>query len=107
MDCLRAQGLGGLSHIIGKTNDRDVIELYRDAKSVFSRPRAELQGIWDETSWRIARLRDNPACADEEHARIAGGFSGLVQTLSYAADDDIAAPFIATGVSNILTSSLV
>jgi phosphoribosylformylglycinamidine synthase len=28
----------------------------------------ELQQAWDEVSWRIAALRDNPECADEEHA---------------------------------------
>ena len=28
----------------------------------------DLAQAWDEVSWRIAALRDNPACADEEHA---------------------------------------
>ena len=28
----------------------------------------ELAQTWDEVSWRITSLRDNPACADEEHA---------------------------------------
>ncbi len=29
---------------------------------------ARLAQAWDEVSWRIASLRDNPECADEEHA---------------------------------------
>jgi phosphoribosylformylglycinamidine synthase len=35
---------------------------------VFSSPLQQLHQQWDEVSWRIARLRDNPACADAEHA---------------------------------------
>jgi phosphoribosylformylglycinamidine synthase len=29
-----------------------------------------LQRTWTEVSWRIARLRDNPACADSEYERV-------------------------------------
>jgi phosphoribosylformylglycinamidine synthase len=32
--------------------------------------RSALHRLWSETSWRIARLRDNPACADAEYDRI-------------------------------------
>lgn len=98
MDILRANGLGVCSNIIGKPNDRDVIEFYRDAKSIFSKPRKALQAIWDETSMRIAKLRDNPACADEEHAYVQRDDTALVQSLTYDASADVAAPFIAKGV---------
>ncbi len=98
MDVLRAHGLGVCSNIIGKLNDRDVIEFYRDAKSIFSAERSELQTVWDETSWRIARLRDNPACADEEHQRAKAKHTELVQHLSFDPQTDIAAPFIAKGL---------
>ena len=69
MEVLRAAGLGALSQIIGKPNATDVVEFWCDGKPVFSRARSALQTVWSETSWRIARLRDNPACADEEYAR--------------------------------------
>jgi len=68
MAVLRAFGLARHAHAIGKTNDRGVVEVWRDAKTVFAAPLAELHGQWDEVSWRIARQRDNPACADAEHA---------------------------------------
>jgi phosphoribosylformylglycinamidine synthase len=42
--------------------------VWRDAKAVFRAPLRQLQQTWDEPSWRIAKLRDNPACADAEHA---------------------------------------
>ena len=64
---LRACGLSRHSHVIGKTNPRAIVEVWRDAKAVFSAPLRELHQAWDEVSWRIARLRDNPACADAEH----------------------------------------
>ncbi len=98
MDALRAAGLGAASQIIGKPNAKDVVEFWCDAKPVFSRPRAELQKTWTETSWRIARLRDNPKCADQEYARASDPDDrGLSMALTYDASDDIAAPFIATG----------
>ena len=65
---LRACGLSRHSHAIGKTNVRGVVEVWRDAKSQFSAPLRSLHQAWDEVSWRISRLRDNPDCADAEHA---------------------------------------
>jgi phosphoribosylformylglycinamidine synthase len=68
MGVLRAHGLSRHAHVVGKTNERAVVEVWRDAKAIFSAPLRELHQAWDETSWRIARGRDNPACADAEHA---------------------------------------
>jgi phosphoribosylformylglycinamidine synthase len=67
MQTLREHGLSKHAHLIGKPNDRGVVEVWRDAKSVFSASLQNLQQAWDEVSWRIARLRDNPQCADAEH----------------------------------------
>ena len=53
-------------------------------RPVFSAPLRELQQAWDEVSWRIARLRDNPDCADAEHAAAgADGDTGLHLHLSF------------------------
>ena len=99
MNVLRSYNLGACSHIIGKLNDRDAIEFTRDAKIIYSQPRIELQRMWSETSWRIARLRDNPACADAEYDRILDAADpGMTPKLSFDPQEDIAAPFIATGV---------
>ena len=98
MNVLRAHELGAISHIIGKPNLRDVIDMWNDAKPVFSQPRAELQKIWSEVSWRIARLRDNPDCADAEYARTTDADDrGLSMQLSFDPAADVAAPMIATG----------
>jgi len=59
--------------------------------------RAALQTLWSETSHAIARLRDDAACADSEFAAISQKDPGLSASLTFDCDEDIAAPFIATG----------
>ncbi|MBU3708732.1 MAG: phosphoribosylformylglycinamidine synthase [Burkholderiaceae bacterium] len=99
MNMLREHGLGACSHIIGKLNDRHVIEFTRDAKVIYQQPRTALHRFWSETSWRIARLRDNPACADAEYDRLLDEADpGISPHISFDMKDDIAAPFIASGV---------
>jgi phosphoribosylformylglycinamidine synthase len=68
MAVLRAHGMSRHSHVVGKPNDRGVVEVWRDARPVFAAPLAALHQAWDDVSWRIARQRDNPDCADAEHA---------------------------------------
>ena len=95
MAVLRSHGLSRHSHVVGKTNERAVVEVWRDAKPQFSAPLRDLQQAWDEVSWRIAKLRDNPACADSEHAAAGQpGDPGLHQQLSFDAAEDVAAPYL-------------
>ncbi len=68
MQTLRQHGLSKHSHVIGKTNERGLVEVWRDAKPVFSAALRDLHQAWDDVSWRITKLRDNPECADAEHA---------------------------------------
>nr|WP_297350288.1 phosphoribosylformylglycinamidine synthase [uncultured Caldimonas sp.] len=92
---LRGFGLSRHSHVIGKPNDRGVIEVWRDTKPVFSAPLVQLHQTWDEVSWRIAQLRDNPACADSEHAAAgAANDPGLHVHLTFDPKDDVAAPYV-------------
>jgi phosphoribosylformylglycinamidine synthase len=98
MNVLRAHNLGTCSHIIGKPNDRDLIEFMRDAKTIYSQSRIDLHRLWSDTSWRIARLRDNPACADAEYDCVLDAADpGMTPKLSFDPQQDIAAPFIAKG----------
>jgi phosphoribosylformylglycinamidine synthase len=99
MQVLREYNLGACSHIVGQPNATDVVEIMRDAKTIFSQPRIELQRLWSETSWRIARLRDNPASADAEYDRVLEqNDPGITPLVPFDAQENIAAPFIATGV---------
>ena len=76
MQTLRAHGLSKFSHFIGKTRPQhamlDVgkgeIRVWRDTKTVFKAPLHDLHQVWDAVSWKICQQRDNPACADAEHA---------------------------------------
>ncbi|GGE76194.1 phosphoribosylformylglycinamidine synthase [Massilia psychrophila] len=98
MNVLRHYQLGACSHIIGKPNERGVIEFTRDAKIIYSEKRASLHRLWSETSWRIARLRDNPACADAEYDRLLDELDpGMSPVLTFDPNDNVAAPYIAGG----------
>ncbi len=98
MNVLRSFDLGACSHIIGKVNDRGVVEFTRDTKVIYSKRRSELHRLWSETSWRIARLRDNPACVDQEYDRLLDEQDpGFTPKLVHDTTVNIAAPFIATG----------
>ena len=76
MATLREHGLSKFSHFIGKTRPatgeinagKGELQIWRDAKSIFSAKLNDLHQVWDAVSWKIAQQRDNPACADAEHA---------------------------------------
>ena len=56
---------------------------------------ADLQAAWQETSYQIQRLRDNPACADSEFALLTDKERGkLFADLSFDLKDDVAAPYL-------------
>jgi phosphoribosylformylglycinamidine synthase len=92
---LRDHGLSRHAHFVGKPNERGVMEVWRDAKCQFSLPLQALHQQWDEVSWRIARQRDNPACADAEHAAAGDPADpGLHVHLTFDASENIAAPYL-------------
>ena len=94
LQVLRAHGLSRHSHVVAKPNASRQMEVWRDAKKVFAADLSALQQAWDEVSWRIARLRDNPACADAEHAAAgAAGDPGLHVHLTFTPE----APAVITG----------
>jgi phosphoribosylformylglycinamidine synthase len=94
MQALRDAGLGACAYIVGTLNDRDEIRVWRNAKQVFGARRVELQRAWAETSFQIARLRDDAACAQEEFdALLDESDPGLSVQLAFTP----AAPFVATG----------
>ncbi len=76
MQVLREHGLSKHSHVIGKTRPAggpvsagvNELQVWRDAKAVFSAKLFDLHQVWDSVSWKINQQRDNTACADQEHA---------------------------------------
>jgi len=66
MQVLREAGLEKAASLIGTLNEKDEIRILNGDKLVFSASRVELQRQWSETSFQVARLRDDAACAQEE-----------------------------------------
>jgi phosphoribosylformylglycinamidine synthase len=94
---LGEQGLGACSHVIGAPTDLDRIVLRAGESVLLDASRADLQRLWSETTWQMQRLRDNPDCADEEHARIDADDPGLHAALGFDPGEDVAAPYLGSG----------
>jgi phosphoribosylformylglycinamidine synthase len=95
----RFQSAGVNVHKIGGLNNSDEIVIRYADSTVFSATRAEFQRAWSETSYHVAALRDNVDCVEQEFHRITASDPGLSAKLTYDPSDDIAAPYVATGVS--------
>jgi phosphoribosylformylglycinamidine synthase len=103
MQTLREHGLSKHSHFVGKTRPasssidvgKGQLQVWRDTKAVFSASLFDLQQVWDSVSWKINQQRDNPACADSEHA--AAGVPadpGMHVSLTFDPLENVAAPFL-------------
>ncbi|PTA95971.1 phosphoribosylformylglycinamidine synthase [Kluyvera sp. Nf5] len=95
---LAANGLADCVHYLGQATASDRFVIEAAGQAVFSESRTTLRMWWAETTWQMQRLRDNPECADEEHqAKANDSDPGLNVKLSFDINEDIAAPYIATG----------
>ena len=94
-----AAGLGNALHNLGTVVSGNDIQINLDSQTVYKQSRIALHRLWSETSWRIARLRDNPACADMEYDRILDADDkGISPVVPFDMKEDVAAPYINTGV---------
>ncbi|EEA6988836.1 phosphoribosylformylglycinamidine synthase, partial [Salmonella enterica subsp. enterica serovar Typhimurium] len=99
VEALLAQyGLADCVHYLGQALAGDRFVITANDQTVFSESRTTLRVWWAETTWQMQRLRDNPQCADQEHEAKANDTDpGLNVKLSFDINEDIAAPYIATG----------
>ncbi|MEM9622303.1 MAG: phosphoribosylformylglycinamidine synthase [Pseudomonadota bacterium] len=77
------------------------VQIQQGDQLLFSDSRAGLQQAWARTSYTMQRQRDSEACADEEFATIAltrEQDAGLSAQLTFAANEDICAPYLNRGV---------
>ncbi len=92
-------GLGDCLIYLGNILQEQKFSVYLKGECVLSEDRAELEKLWTEVSWQIARRRDNPACADSEYSLIDDKDKAeLILALGFDPDENIAAPYINTGV---------
>jgi phosphoribosylformylglycinamidine synthase len=103
MQTLREHGLATCSHFVGKTRPasspidagKGELQVWRDAKAVFSASLSDLHQVWDAVSWKICQQRDNPACADSEHAAAGDPADpGMHLHLAFDPAEDVAAPYL-------------
>ena len=95
---LAANGLAAHSHEIGTLNADDQIVVERAGSKLVDNTRTELRLAWAQTTYQMQSLRDNPACAEQEHnAKADANDPGLNVKLSFDINEDVAAPYIATG----------
>jgi phosphoribosylformylglycinamidine synthase len=103
LQTLREHGLSKHTHVIGKTRPAHAtitkgigeISIWRDTKEVFSAKLEDLHQVWDSVSWKICQQRDNPACADAEHAAAGRADDpGLHVVLSFDPANNVAAPYL-------------
>ncbi|MCC6196518.1 MAG: phosphoribosylformylglycinamidine synthase, partial [Burkholderiales bacterium] len=93
-----AHDAGIAATIIGEPNRGGRVRITRAADVLLDEARVDLHRAWSSTTHAMQRLRDNPDVADSEYARILDvDDPGLAPQLTFDADDDIAAPYIATG----------
>ena len=96
---LAAAGLGECTHTLGTLREDQRINLLYKDKALTSESRLKYQRWWAETSYRIQALRDNSECARQEFDNLLDDHdSGLHASLPFDINNDVAAPFIATGV---------
>ena len=96
---LATRGLGESSHVVGRVRTERRVRVSIAGTPVLDESVRDLAQAWDEVSWRICRLRDNPVCADEEHAAVgADDDPGLVVAPTFDPADDVAAPYLSRRV---------
>jgi phosphoribosylformylglycinamidine synthase len=99
LDQLSAAGLSPYARPIGRVVAEDHVRVTGPAGEIFAATRTELRAAWSETSFLMQSLRDNPDCAREEYARaIDPTDPGLSAHLSFDPAQDVAAPYVQTGV---------
>lgn len=81
---------------IGRINNEDTIRFTRDGEIVLENSRTYYRTTWAQTTYKMQSLRDNPACAQEEHdVKFDTEDPGLSAELTFDINEDIVAKLIA------------
>lgn len=94
---LTEHGLGDLARRVGCTTPERRLVVHAEGEELLAESVRDLAQAWDEVSWRISARRDNPECADEEHAAVGGDDPGLRLSPTFDPTQDIAAPYLSLG----------
>jgi len=84
-----------MTHVLGTLQDGMQLDIAHAGKTIIQSDVLAWQQIWSETSYHLAALRDNPACAKQAFDAIANpDAKGLFSELTYDVNENIAAPYI-------------
>lgn len=86
-------GLGSCTNNIATINDTDTISIGN-----FSEKRTTLHQLWSKTSYEIAKLRDNPQCAEQEFKAVSDNTKGLKFDLSFNHNESVVMPYITSAI---------
>jgi phosphoribosylformylglycinamidine synthase len=98
MAILAQAGLANESSVIGSPNKTDSVVIHHNGQVILENTRTHYHRLWSETSYRLQAMRDNPECAQQEFEQISEQNPGLSASLKFDINEDVAAPFINTGV---------
>ena len=84
---------------VGSVTEAQQIRVRQLQRELMVSYRSELERQWSRGSFQIQKLRDNAICAQQEFSTIGEDYDpGLRAECRFDINEDIAAPFIATGV---------
>jgi phosphoribosylformylglycinamidine synthase len=82
---LREHGLKACVSRIGTLNPHFALRVKQSGKELFNESLTTLRSWWSDVSHRIARMRDNPEAADQEHAlRLDKSNPGMTPKLTFS-----------------------
>ena len=87
--------IGANVHTIGRAVPTDRIRITHASRRILDATRVSLRDRWSHVTHEMARRRDDPSCADEEHdSRVDAGAIGLAAHLTFDPTDDISANLV-------------
>ncbi|MEI7843480.1 MAG: phosphoribosylformylglycinamidine synthase [Gallionellaceae bacterium] len=82
----------GLSsvHEVARLNKTGMFNISRGGKTLYTENAISLRRTWSETTYQLQKLRDNPACAQQEYDRILDAKdAGLNVKLTYDVNESV------------------
>ena len=98
--CAAAEAAGlAIAPVASRRDDQRIVVAAGSAqRELFASTRADLERVWASTSHSMQRRRDDADCADQEFAAIADAAPLLAFAADFDTEQDIAAPYVASGV---------
>lgn len=98
IDVFDDAGLSNAIYDVGSLNNNDRVIVSHNGQKLIDNTRVHYRTLWASTTFAMQSLRDNPACAKQEHeAKFDINDPGLHASLNFDINEDVAAPYIIKG----------